>query len=139
MKKSFLILTVLIGFSVSVFNSCSKSSDSTTPSTTQSPVGGKWKTTISTSSFYLTLNNDYSYTFNQNTSAPYESGTYTLLDTTITFVSTSANSCPGMHGKYSYKIDTATAPVITPRLNITLMSDSCSARVTLAVGKWLKQ
>jgi len=137
MKKSFLILTLFIGFSAFIFNSCSKSSDSSTPaSTSVSPVGGIWQTMISTSSFYLTLNNDYSYSFSRNTAAPYEGGTYTLADTTITFVSTTASACPGMHGLYSYKIDTVNS---TPRINIALMSDSCSTRITIAVGKWLKK
>ncbi len=141
MKKTFLVLTMLIGFSAFLFNACSKSSDSSTPVVTvpPSPVGGVWLDSISGSAFYLTLNNDLSYSFSRNTSPPYESGTYTLADTTIIFLSSTQASCPNWHGKYSYKIDSVTTSVITPRLTIALYSDSCATRRALINGKWLKK
>ena len=143
MKKSLLILTILIGFSAFFFNSCSKS-DSSTPASVVAPpkVGGLWKTTISSLVFSLNLNNDYTYSFVTN-GAAYETGKFTLGDTTITFLSTSPTtappaSCYGLHGQYSFKIDTVTTTVSTPRITFALMADSCNSRVTLIIGKWLK-
>ena len=143
MKKSFLILTILIGCSTFIFNSCSKS-DSSTPAPVAAPpvVGGLWKTTISSMVFSLNLNNDYTYSFVTN-GAAYETGKYTLGDTSITFLSSTPTSAPpascyGLHGQYSFKIDTVTTTVSTPRITFALMADSCSTRVTLIIGKWLK-
>ncbi len=144
MKKTFLVVTMLIGFSAFIFNSCSKSDSSTPAATTPpSPIGGVWSDSISTSAFYLALNNDYTYSFTRNVAAPYETGKYTLSnDTLITFLSstpTTPSSCYGFHGVYIYKTDSVVTTVTTRRLTLALLSDSCATRKNLVIGKWLKK
>ena len=141
MKKQLIVLTMLIGFSIVLINGCSKSSsDSATPAVT-SPLAGTFKVTTNGLIFVLNLNADFSYSFTHNNNN-FDGGNYTLtVDTIITFVSNfpaSGNSCLGQHGKYIYKSDTDTT-THSPRLTLALLSDSCASRVSVAIGKWIKQ
>jgi hypothetical protein len=133
MKKSILVLSMLIGFSAIIFNSCSKSDTSATPVVTVTPpaVAGSWSRTNGTSIFSLLLNSDYTYSSTMS-GAPIESGTFVVADTSVTFNSTSG-SCIGKPGKYSYTI-------VGTVLKFKLMSDSCATRYAGVIpGDWNKK
>ncbi|MEI6595595.1 MAG: hypothetical protein WCO28_08520 [Bacteroidota bacterium] len=135
MKKSILVLSMLIGFSAIIFNSCSKSDTPATPVVTVAPpaVAGSWSRSNGTAIFSLVLNNDYSYSSSMS-GAPIESGTYAIADTSITFNSTAGSSgCIGKPGKYGYTI-------IGTVLRFKMMSDSCVARYAGVIpGDWNKK
>lgn len=132
MKKPILFLTMLIGFSAFVFNSCSKSSYTATPAAV-SPAAGNWGMNNGNLLFTLSLNADNTYGLVANGYSQ-ESGAYTWADTSVTFnaTSTGGNNCGKGPGKYTYKI-TGTA------ITFKLFSDSCAVRKGYIVGTWNRQ
>ena len=135
MKKSIVILGLLIGFSVVIFNSCSKSSDtSATPTPTLLPFAGSWQRSVGTGVLSLNIKNDNTYSL-LSSGAEIEAGSFLSTTSTITFTanSGSATGCSGKPpGKYNFVL---ALPVQT----FTLASDSCLVRASGVNGQWAKQ
>lgn len=135
MKKSFIVITMLIGFSAIIFNSCSKSNDAApTPVTPSTPsvtsVVGNWQKNDTTKVLVIKFNTDSTYDVS-NSGTSFENGTYTKDASSVTLNATTAG-CAGSPGKYSFSIS-GTA------LTLSLVSDNCTGRASTAPGVWNKK
>jgi hypothetical protein len=132
MKKSIFMLTMLIGFSAFLLNSCSKSSDSATPAASTTPVAGSWGRTNGSFLYAVTFNNDLSYSVTAS-GAAVESGTFTVADSTLSLKAiTSTSNCGTTVGKYYFNINASV-------IKFTWVSDSCAVRVATMSGNWNKK